>query len=99
MLIQIRAKDLDLTDDLRDRIERQVRLSLTRFTDRLEGVTVRIERRAALDRREAEYLCSVALIPLRLEIREEHDRMDLAIDRAVDRAGRLARLRLSRTTP
>lgn len=98
VLIQIRAKDFDLTDDLRDRIERRVRLSLTRFSDRLKGVTVRIERRATLDPGDAQYVCSVALSPARLQITEEHDQMEMAIDRAVDRAGRLAGFRLSRTT-
>lgn len=97
MLIQIRAKDFELTADLRDQIERQVRMSLTRFSDRLEGVSVRIERRATPDPRDAQYVCSVALIPARMQITEEHDRMETAIDRAVDRAGRLAGFRLSRT--
>ena len=67
-----------------------MRLALARLTDRLAGVTVRIDARNARARGDARYVCRIAMTPAPLEIREEHDRLDTAIDRAVDRAARLA---------
>jgi len=90
MHIHIRAKDFELTDALRDQVERRVRLALTRFADRLDGVTVRIEQRVARVEGDARYSCEVAMAPVRLEVLEEHDRIETAIDRAIDRAARLA---------
>lgn len=93
MLIQIRAKGFTLPGPLRARMERQMRISLTRFTDRLERVTVLVERRPVLEASATQYICSVALMPVRLKIREQHDQIDVAIDRALGRAGRIAGLR------
>jgi ribosome-associated translation inhibitor RaiA len=90
MHISIRAKDLDLTEEFRQGVERRVRLALARVADRLAGVMVRIEARDSLAEGDARYLCRIAMTPARLEIEEEHDRLDTAIDRAVDRASRLA---------
>ena len=90
MRIDIRAKDFHLTDALRDQVERRVRLAVTRFADRLDGVTVRIEQRLARVNGEARYVCEVAMAPVRLQIHEEHDRIETAIDRALDRAARAA---------
>lgn len=90
MHIDIRAKDFELTDALRDQVERRVRLALTRFADRLDGVTVRIEQRLARVDGDARYICEIAMAPVRLQIHEEHDRIETAVDRAIDRAARLA---------
>jgi ribosome-associated translation inhibitor RaiA len=92
MHISIRAKDLDLTERFRHRVERRVRLALARVAGNLAGVTVRIEARDSLAEGDARgrYVCRIAMTPARLEIEEEHDRLDTAIDRAVDRAARLA---------
>jgi ribosomal subunit interface protein len=94
MIIDIRANDFELTDALRDRLERRVRLALSRFADRLEGVTVRLEQRGDRADRDARYLCEVVMAPVHLQIREEHDRIETAIDRALDRAARFAPLSL-----
>jgi ribosome-associated translation inhibitor RaiA len=90
MHISIRAKDLDLTEEARQGVERRVRLALGRVADRLAGVTVRIEARDSLAEGDARYVCRIAMTPTRLEIEEQHDRLDTAIDRAIDRASRLA---------
>lgn len=90
MQISIRAKDLDLTEGFRQGVERRVRLALARLAVRLAGGTVRIEARESLAEGDARYLCRIAMTPARLEIAEEHDRLDTAIDRGVDRAARLA---------
>jgi ribosomal subunit interface protein len=94
MIIDIRANDFELTDALRDSVERRVRLALSRFADRLEGVTVRLEQRGDRADGDARYICEVAMAPVRLQIREEHDRIETAIDRAIDRSARLAPLSL-----
>jgi ribosome-associated translation inhibitor RaiA len=94
MTIDIRANDFELTDALRDRVERRVRLALSRFADRLEGVTVRLEQRGDRLDGDACYICEVVMAPVRLQIREEHDRIETAIDRALDRAARFAPLSL-----
>ena len=90
MHISIRAKDRDLPEGLRRRVERRVRLALARVADRLAGVTVRIEARDGGAEGDARYVCRIAMTPARLEIEEQHDRLDTAIDRAVDRASRIA---------
>lgn len=90
MHIDIRAKDFELSDALREGVERRVRVALSRVADRLDGVTVRIEARDAAAEGEARYACRIAMTPVRLQIEEEHDRLDTAIDRAIDRASRLA---------
>lgn len=95
MRTEIRAKDFELTDALRDQVERRVRLALTRFADRLDGVTVRIEQRVVRVEGAARYTCEIAMAPVGVQICEEHDRIDTAIDRAIDRSARAA-ARLSR---
>jgi ribosome-associated translation inhibitor RaiA len=90
MHIDIRATDFELTDALRDRLERRVRFALTRFADRLDGVTVRIKQRVTRVEGDARYTCQVAMAPVHMEILEEHDRLETALDRAIDRAARLA---------
>lgn len=90
MRIDIRAKDFELTDALRDQVERRVRLALIRFSARLNSVTVRIEQRVTPVVGQAHYICRIAMSSVRLQIEEEHDRLDTAIDRAIDRAARLA---------
>jgi putative sigma-54 modulation protein len=90
MHIDIHAKDFELTDPLRDLVERRVRLALVRVADRLDGVTVRLEARDPAARGGARYACRIAMTPARLQVDEEHDRLDTAIDRAIDRASRLA---------
>jgi ribosome-associated translation inhibitor RaiA len=82
MHISIRAKDLDLTEESRQGVERRVRLVLGRVADRMAGVTVRIEARDLLAEGDARYVCRIAMTPARLEIEEQHDRLDTAIDRA-----------------
>jgi ribosomal subunit interface protein len=94
MTIDIRGNDFELTDALRESVERRVRLALSRFADRLEGVTVRLEQRGDRVDGEASYVCEVAMAPVRLQIREEHPRIETAIDRAIDRAARFAPLSL-----
>jgi ribosome-associated translation inhibitor RaiA len=94
MIVDIRAYEFELTDALRDRVERRVRLALSRFADRLEGVTVRLEQRGDRVDGDARYICEVAMAPVRLQIHEEHDRIQTAIDRAIDRAARFAPLSL-----
>ena len=78
-----------MTGALRDQTEQRVRLALSRFAERLDGVTVRIERRVPRVEGEARYSCEVAIAPARLQVEEKHDRLDTAIDRAIDRAVRL----------
>ena len=90
MHIDIRAKDFELTDALRGYVERRVRIALARVVDRLDGVTVRIEARGPAAEGDARYACRIGMTPVRLQIEEEHDRLETAIDRAVDRASRLA---------
>jgi ribosome-associated translation inhibitor RaiA len=94
MTVDIRADEFEVTGALRDRVERRVRLALSRVADRLEGVTVHLVRRRQRLDGEARYVCEVAMAPVRVQIREEHDRMETAIDRAVDRAARFAPLSL-----
>lgn len=90
MHIDIRTKDCELTDALREGVERRVRTALARVADRLDGVTVRIEARGPAGEGDARYACRIAMAPVRLQIEEEHDRLETAVDRAVDRASRLA---------
>ena len=90
MHIDIRPKGFELTDALQQDVERRVRLALGRVADRLDGVTVRIEARDSAAEGEARYTCRIAMTPARLQIEEEHDRLATAIDRAIDRAARLA---------
>ena len=91
MHIDIRAKDFELTDALREAVERRrVQIALARVADRLDGVTVRIEARDLAAEGNARYACRIAMAPARPQIEEEHDRLDTAIDRAVDRVSRLA---------
>lgn len=94
MTIDIRANDFEPTDAMRDRVERRVRLALSRFADRLEGVMVRLARQGDRIDGDARYICEVAMAPVRLQIREEHDQIETAIDRAIDRAARVAPLSL-----
>lgn len=89
MRIVIRAKGFELTDALRDQVERRVRLALARSADCLDGVTVRITQRVVPAEGDARYICEVAITPVRLQVEEKHDRLDTAIDRAIDRAVRL----------
>lgn len=91
----IRAKDFELTDAWRNQVERRVRLGLTRFADRLDIVTVRIEQRVVPVGGGARYTCKIAMAPVGVQICEEHDRIETAIDRAIDRSARVA-ARLSR---
>ena len=91
----IRARDFELTDAWRDQVERRVRLAVTRFADRVDGVTVRIEQRVVRAEGVARYTSEIAMAPVGVLIREEHDRIDRAIDRAIDRSARVA-ARLSR---
>lgn len=91
----IRARDFELTDALRDKVGRCIRLALTRFADRVNSVTVRIEQRVGRVEGVARYSCEIAMAPVGVLICEEHDRVDRAIDRAIDRAARVA-ARLSR---
>ena len=71
-------------------MERRVRIALARVADRLDSVTVRIEARDSAAEDDVRYACRIGMTPVRLQIEEEHGRLDTAIDRAVDRASRLA---------
>jgi ribosome-associated translation inhibitor RaiA len=99
MRIDIRAKDFALVDALGDRVEQRIRFALTRCTDRLDGVTVRIEQSVLRGEGDARYICEVVMASVRVQVHEEHDRVETAIDRALDRAVRLATPRSCRHPP
>ncbi len=89
MRVEIRARHIPLTEDLRTHCERRVRFALDRLSDRVREVVVRLED-ANGPRGGVDKVC-------RLTLRLEHGReltleskdttLVAAVDRALDRAG------------
>lgn len=89
MRVEIRARHIPLTEDLRTHCERQVRFALDHLPDRVREVVVRLEDangpRGGVDK--------VCRLTLRLEhgreltVEAKDSRLSAAVDRAVERAG------------
>jgi ribosome-associated translation inhibitor RaiA len=88
MRVEIRARHIPLTEDLRTHCERRVRFAMDRLSDRVREVVVRLED-ANGPRGGVDKVCRVTL---RLEhgreltLESKDSRMEAAVDRAVDRA-------------
>ena len=105
MRLDIRTRNLDLTLDERTQLlahaERRLRFGLSRFADRLARVTARLEDvngpRGGVDKR----VTVTVLLHPRGEVRvEETDAaLEVAVDRAADRAGAAVARELARQRP
>jgi ribosomal subunit interface protein len=89
MKIQIPQCDVDVTDALRDHVERRIGLALARFAGRIGRVIVRFsqvdgERLAATKRCQIE----VGLRPRRLDVEDTDVDLFAAVNHATDRASR-----------
>ena len=101
MQLDIRGRNLRLTPALLDHVERRVRLAMGRFAPRLGRVAVRVDDLSGGPHGGLDKRCHIHLeLGARaLGIEEVDADLYVAIDRAVERAGRateraLARLRV-----
>ncbi len=90
MQFEIRGQKVSLTPEIIDRAERRVRFALTRFAPRLRSVTVRIDdvngSRGGEEKRCRVVVCLNPAGELRVE--DTAANVEMAIDRAADRAQR-----------
>jgi len=100
MKLDIRPRNLDLTDRLRERIERRMHFALSRFEPRIERVTIRLfdvnGPRGGEDKR-----CRIVVRVRGCEpaaVVEADRDLGTAIDRAADRVGRVVARALDRLT-
>jgi ribosomal subunit interface protein len=98
MQLEIRGRDVDITDRLRDHIERRLGFALGRFAQRIKRVLVCVGElngpRGAIDKG-----CRVAikLVPSTTVVMEERDSdVYVAIDRVAGKADRYIGRRLKR---
>lgn len=90
MEIRLTARNVELSDDLREHIERRIYFALSRFGHRIRKVDVKVEDingpRGGMDKR-----CSVIvrIAPgRRVAIEDSDSDILVAVDRAADRLGR-----------
>jgi ribosomal subunit interface protein len=98
MRLDIFGQGMDVSETLRTRVEQRLRYTLSRFGRRIVRVVVLLGVLNA-SRADTDTGCriTVSLVRLGQVIVEDTDaNMCAAIDRAVDRAGRLVQLRLGR---
>jgi ribosomal subunit interface protein len=89
MKIEIPHCNVDVTDALRDRVERRVGLALARFADRIGRVIVRFSH-ADSDASGTHVRCriEVGLRPRRLDVEDTDGDLFAAVNHATDRASR-----------
>jgi putative sigma-54 modulation protein len=89
MQLEVRGRDVEFADAMRNHVRRRLRFALGRFDDRIRHVTVRISDlngpRGGVDK-----LCRINIVLSRcgtLVLEETSGDLVTAIDRAADRAG------------
>jgi putative sigma-54 modulation protein len=89
MKIQIRGRNVELTDVLRTRVERRLGFALGRFGERVVRVFLRFSD-TNRDRGDLDKRCQIDVSLRPRSVRVEHSDADLfvALDRAADRASR-----------
>jgi ribosomal subunit interface protein len=94
MKIQIRARDLEVTDALRSHVERRLGLALGRFGEQIDRITVHLSNSEKGRDRSKQNRCRVVVgLPRRVKVQETDADVIAAVDRAADRAARkVARL-------
>ncbi len=98
MKIEVRGREVLVTDGLREHVERRVRFAFARFAPRVRSATVRLGD-ANGPRGGADKTCRipVKLPPFQpIVIEDAYNNLHVAIDRAAARAGRASGRELSR---
>ena len=100
MKIQIAKCEVDVTDVLRDHVERRLALALSRFADQIGRVIVRFSH-ADGDANGAHKRCQieVALRPRRLDVEDTDVDLFAAVNHATDRASRSVSRALDQRRP
>jgi ribosomal subunit interface protein len=89
MKIQIRARDLEMTEALRSHVERRLGLALGRFGERIERVAVHLSNAEQSPDGSKENRCRIVVgLPRRVKVQETDADVLAAVDRATDRAAR-----------
>lgn len=98
MQIEIRTRGIEMTNDIRQHIERRIRFALGRFGAEVDSVLVRLDDingpRGGVDKR-----CHIVVVGSRigaLTVDERDADMIAVVERALDRAARSARRSLER---
>lgn len=98
MRIEIKARNMDITDELRERVRRQIRFAFGRFHDRVHRVAVTLSDangpRGGIDQR-----CQVRVSgrpSWHVVVRDEDADLIVALTRALNRAGRVVARRIDR---
>ena len=89
MKIQIRARDLEVTDALRAHVELRLGLALGRFGERIDRVAVHLSNSEEnADGTPANRCRIIVGLPRRVKVQETDGDVRAAVDRAADRAAR-----------
>jgi len=98
MRIEIKARNIDITDELRELVRRQIRFAFGRFHDRVHRVAVTLSDvngpRGGIDQR-----CQVRVSgrpSWHVVVRDEDADLTVAVGRALNRAGRVVARRIDR---
>jgi len=97
MKIQIRGRNVDVTEILRARAERRLGFALSRFGERIDRVLLRFSDTAGLSG-DVDKRCQidVGLTPKSVQVEHIDADMFVALDRAADRASRAVARALDR---
>jgi ribosomal subunit interface protein len=87
--VQVRKRDIEMTDVLRTHVERRLRLALSRFADRIGRVIVRLSQ-AAGDRSGSYKRCQieVGLRSRQVQVEDIDGDLFAAVNHATDRVSR-----------
>ncbi len=94
MHVEIRARGLSVTKDLKAHAERQLHFSLSRFANRIKRVTVKLD-----DLENGERRCDMSVTLDRgeaLRVEDQSTDLLLIVDHAASRLGRLVARELER---
>ncbi len=99
MKIQIRGKDVQLDEDVKDYIERRIQFGLGRFSPRISGVTVQIhDLNGPRGGQDKECRIEVRLKPSgSVFVKDSDAQIHAAVDRVTDRVARSVKRSIERT--